>query len=235
MLLSIYISLRKTLQPDCYSDVQGERMLTQNSDRFFMRRVVARLCTFSAGSVFLLLAACGLPDNDSGSQWASDFQKTYGIRYDVPLKCGGPSAQQIIDVTLESAQKLSDFCEIQNVRAAQAGFLRCPVGLCQQEYQPGSLAAPTLKFVVNNGTSMSGMFGGYGGGSSDSSSGSGSGASAIFGKRIYVTMEFNIPLAKNPDQLSCVNPLNSTVQTTILTEIGKAALAAKNDPCAPVQ
>lgn len=74
---------------------------------------------------------------------------------------------------------------------------------------------------------MSSMFGGYSG-----SGGSGSGSSdGVFGKRIYVSIEFNIPLAKNPDELACVNPLNSTVQTTILNEISKAALAAKNEPC----
>jgi hypothetical protein len=191
--------------------------------------VFTQIIKLTAATCMTVAAGCGGPEALQDSTLSSEFQKTYGIRYDVPLMCGGPSPQQILDVTLESAQRLSDFCEIQNVRAAQAGYLRCPVGLCQQEYQPGSLAAPTLKFSVNNGTSMGSMFGGYGGGSGDS------GSTGVFGKRIYVSMEFNIPLAKSPDQLTCVNPLNSTVQTTILNEIGKAALAAKNDPCVPAQ
>jgi hypothetical protein len=204
-------------------------MLTQIFAGFFERRSAHQALKASAGSFIFLLTACGSPDNFGMSSLRSEFQKTYGIRYDIPLTCGGPSARQILDVTLESAKRLSEFCEEQNVRAAQDGYLRCPVGLCQQEYSPGSVAAPTLKFSVNNGTSMSGMFGGYGGGSGDS------GSTGVFGKKIYVSMEFNIPLAKNPDQLSCVNPMNSTVQTTILTEISKAAMAAKNDPCVPAQ
>lgn len=186
----------------------------------------------SAASSLLVLGAllgCGTAHESGQSQIQSEFQKNYGMRFDVPLTCGGVSAEQTLNIVLESARRLSDYCEIQNTKAAAAGYLRCPVGLCQQEYRPGSVAAPTMKFNINNGTSMSSMFGGYGGGSSGGSTGSDS----VFGKRIYVSLEFTIPLAKNPDELACVNPLNSTVQTTMLSEIGRAALAAKNEPCIP--
>jgi hypothetical protein len=185
------------------------------------------LCVFSAATP-LLFAGCGRDEFTYESRLSSEFQKTYGARFDVPLTCAGVSPSQALDVVLESARRLSDFCEFQNQRSAAAGYLRCPTGLCQQEYRPGSVAAPTLKFTINNGTSMGSMFGGYGG--SGGSTGSGSG-DTIFGRRIYVSMEFNIPLAKSPDELACVNPLNSSVQTTILNEISKAALAAKNEPC----
>lgn len=181
---------------------------------------------FSA-SVIFSLSGCGPGELSHQGRLASEFQKTYGSRFDVPLTCSGVSPSQALDAVLDSARRLSDFCELQNEKTAAAGYLRCPTGLCQQEYRPGSVAAPTMKFTVNNGSSMSSMFGGYSG-----SGGSGSGSSdGVFGKRIYVSIEFNIPLAKNPDELACVNPLNSTVQTTILNEISKAALAAKNEPC----
>jgi hypothetical protein len=206
-------------------------MLTQKSDMHTVECKSSKVISAVVGLVLVLLAGCGSAALERDSRVNSDFQKTYGMRYDVPLSCGGVSAEQSLEIVLESARRLSDFCEHQNVKAAAAGYVRCPVGLCQQEYKPGSLAAPTLKFSVNNGTSMSSMFGGYGG----SSGGSSGSSDSVFGKRIYVSLEFNIPLAKSPDELSCVNPLNSTVQTTILNEIGKAALASKNEPCLPPQ
>ncbi|NBO38185.1 hypothetical protein EBU99_06350 [bacterium] len=172
------------------------------------------------------LMGCGHESSEKLSHLASDVQKNYGISYDVPLKCGGSSAAQTIDIVLESAERLSDFCEKQNVVAASQGYLRCPVGLCQQEYKPGSVAAPTMKFSINNGSSMSGMFGGFGG-----SSGGSSGSDSVFGKRLYVTLEFNLPLARSPDELACVNPMSSSVQSTILNEITKAALNASSQPC----
>ncbi|NBW82960.1 hypothetical protein EBR21_14510 [bacterium] len=202
-------------------------MLNKRSNKKFSSIVSSVLCVFSAATTFLV-TGCGRDESVHQSKLSSEFQKTYGARFDVPLTCAGVSASQALDVVLESARRLSDFCEFQNQRAAAGGYLRCPSGLCQQEYRPGSVAAPTLKFSVNNGTSMGSMFGGFGG--SGGSTGSGSGDS-VFGKRIYVSMEFNIPLAKNPDELACVNPLNSTVQTSIMNEITKAALAAKNEPC----
>lgn len=181
------------------------------------------------GSLFALavvVSGCGSDESGHQSQVFSEFQKNYGMRFDVPLKCGGVSAEQALDVVIDSARRLSDFCETQNVRAAAAGYIRCPVGLCQQEYRPGSLAAPSMKFSINNGSSMGSMFGGFGGGSSGSGS-----SDSVFGKRIYVSLEFTIPLAKSPDELACVNPLNSTVQTAVMTEITKAAMAAKSEPC----
>jgi hypothetical protein len=184
------------------------------------------------------ISACGTGTEPQYSRVNSEFQREYGARFDVPLVCGGPTPEQALDVVIDSARRLSDFCETQN-----AGYLRCPVGLCQQEYKPGTVAAPTMTFGINNGTGMSGMFGGFGGstgGGSTSPGGSGTGTGpfgrlydSVFGPRLYFSFQFTIPLAKSPDQLTCVNPLNSMVQTAILSEIGKAALAAKNGPCIP--
>lgn len=199
--------------------------------RFVQLRAQLKRVLSGTSSVLVLgaLLGCGTAHESGQSRVQSEFQKNYGMRFDVPLTCGGVSAEQTLNIVLESARRLSDFCEVQNVKSAAAGYLRCPVGLCQQEYRPGSVAAPTMKFNINNGTSMGSMFGGYGGGSSGGSTGNDS----VFGKRIYVSLEFTIPLAKNPDELACVNPLSSTVQTTMLSEIGRAALAAKNEPCIP--
>lgn len=177
-----------------------------------------------------LFSGCGAGDISADSRLSSEFQKNYGMRFDVPLACGGASADRAIDRVLENAQRMSDFCEVQNVRAAAAGYLRCPPGLCQNAPKPGGMSAPTLKFSINNGTSMSSMFGGFGGGSSG---GSGSGSDSVFGKRIYVSMEFMIPLARNPDEITCNNPLSPQVTDTMLIEIGKAALASQNEPCSP--
>lgn len=198
------------------------------------RKKIAQMRTIATQFLaFVLLpamAGCGTSHHDVGSGLSSEFQKTYGMRFDVPLSCGGVSAEQSLQIVLDSASRLSEFCELQNVRSAAAGYLRCPVGMCQQEYRAGALAAPTMKFTVNNGSSMSSMFGGYGGGSGGSG---GSSSDSVFGKRLYVSLEFNIPLAKSPDELVCVNPLNQSVQTSLLNEIGRAALAAKNEPCHP--
>jgi hypothetical protein len=155
------------------------------------------------------------------------------MTFDVPLYCAGNSAAQSLDEVLDAAKKLSAFCEMQNIESQKAGYLRCPTGLCQQEYSPGAKSVPTMKFVVSNGSSMSSMFGGYGGSSGGSGGSTGSGS--VFGSRIYITLEFNLPLARTPDTLSCVNPLNSSVQTTVLNEIMKASLAPKTGPCVPQQ
>lgn len=201
----------------------------------------ALLCAVVVSVQFL--SACGTGTESQYSRVNSEFQKEYGARFDVPLVCGGPTPEQAIEVVIDSARRVSDFCETQNQRASAAGYLRCPVGLCQQEYKPGAAAAPTMTFGVNNGTGMSGMFGGFGGstgggGSSTGGSGTVTGPfgrvyDSVFGPRLYFSFQFTIPLAKSPDQLTCVNPLNSMVQTAILTEIGKAALATKNGPCIP--
>jgi hypothetical protein len=189
-----------------------------------------RAILLSALTAVVSISGCGQSENPTDSRINSEFQKNYGMRFDVPLTCGGASADRAIDRVLENAQRLSDFCEAQNVRAGAAGYLRCPPGLCQNTPKPGGMSAPTLKFSINNGDSMSSMFGGFGGGSSG---GSGSGSDSVFGKRIYVSMEFMIPLARNPDEITCNNPLSPQVTDTILLEIGKAALAAKNEPCTP--
>jgi len=175
------------------------------------------------------VVGCGNEVGETQSKTLSEPQRTYGLMYDVPLYCGGNSAAQTLDLVIESARRLSAFCELQNIETAKAGYVRCPTGLCQQEYSPGSKAAPTMKFTVSNGSSMSSMFGGYGGGGG----GSGGSSDSVFGSRIYITLEFNIPLARTPDVLACVNPLSSSVQSTILSEIGKAALAPKTGPCIP--
>jgi len=154
-------------------------------------------------------------------------QRNYGMTFDVPLYCEGTSASESLDVVLESARRLSAFCEEQNVMSEKNGYIRCPTGLCQQEYTPGSKAVPTMKFTVSNGSSMSSMFGGYGGSTGGSSGG------GVFGSRVYVTLEFNLPLARSADSLSCVNPLNSNVQTTVLNEIAKASLVSKSPNCIP--
>ena len=200
----------------------------KSSQRLSIARQVAPLATFVS-----FLGGCGSehPEKFSESRVASSVNRTYGAVFDVPLYCGGNSPAQSLDVVLEAARRLSAFCEEQNLASAKGGYLRCPTGLCQQEYSPGSQAAPTMKFTVSNGSSMSSMFGGYGG-SSGGSSGSGSSGS-VFGSRVYVTLEFNLPLARTPDVLACVNPLNSSVQTTILSEIGKATLSSKSGPCVP--
>lgn len=182
----------------------------------------------------LALNGCGSEHQDGllQSRVTSTVQRSYGTVFDVPLYCGGNSPAQSLDVVLEAARRLSAFCEQQNLASAKEGYVRCPTGLCQQEYSPGSKAAPTMKFTVSNGSSMSSMFGGYGG-SMGGSSGSSSSSSSVFGSRIYVTLEFNLPLARSPDVLACVNPLNSSVQTTILGEIGRATLNSKPGPCIP--
>jgi hypothetical protein len=179
--------------------------------------------------VAVVVAGCGSEVVETQSKTLSESQRTYGMMYDIPLYCGGNSAAQTLDLVIESARRLSAFCELQNIETAKDGYLRCPTGLCQQEYSPGSRAAPTMKFTVSNGSSMSSMFGGYGG----SGGGSGGSSDSVFGSRIYVTMEFNIPLARTPDVLACVNPLSASVQSSILNEIGKAALAPKTGPCIP--
>jgi hypothetical protein len=188
-------------------------------------RRVGRLLLATFSAVFAL-SGCGSDSPATESKVLSEPQRTYGMMYDVPLYCGGNSASQTLELVIESARRLSEFCELQNVQTAKSGYLRCPTGLCQQEYSPGSKAAPTMKFTVSNGSSMSSMFGGYGGGSGGSSD-------SVFGSRIFITLEFNIPLARTPDALACVNPLSASVQSTILNEIGKAALAPKTGPCVP--
>jgi hypothetical protein len=179
--------------------------------------------------VAVVVAGCGSEVVETQSKTLSESQRTYGMMYDIPLYCGGNSAAQTLDLVIESARRLSAFCEMQNIETAKGGYLRCPTGLCQQEYSPGAKAAPTMKFTVSNGSSMSSMFGGYGG----SGGGSGGSSDSVFGSRIYVTLEFNIPLARTPDVLACVNPLSASVQSSILNEIGKAALAPKTGPCIP--
>ena len=204
------------------------------------------------GEVFLLsslllpmLQGCGsgLASEAVESRVLGEVQQTYGMTYDVPLYCGGTTATQSLDVVLEAARRLSAFCEQQNIESAKTGYLRCPTGLCQQEYAPGSRPAPTLKFSINNGNSISSMYGGFGsgmgsGGSGGSGGSSGSGTvggiGAVFGSRLYVTLEFNLALTRSPDVLGCVNPLNASVQTTILNEISKAAIAAKPGLCVPL-
>lgn len=182
----------------------------------------------------VLLGGCGSSTDSVGesSQIKSQVERSYGTIFDVPLYCGGNSPEQSLDVVIEAARRLSLYCEKQNLESAKAGYLRCPTGLCQQEYTPGTKPAPTMKFTVSNGSSMSSMFGGYGGSSGGSGGSSGS-AGSVFGSRIYITLEFNLALARSPDALSCVNPLNSSVQTTILSEIGKASLSPKSGPCVP--
>jgi hypothetical protein len=179
----------------------------------------------AAGALFL--SACGASTEEA--RFHSAPRRNYGMTFDVPLYCTGNTAAQSLDIVLESAKKLSAFCEMQNIESQKAGYLRCPTGLCQQEYSPGGTAVPTMKFTVSNGSSMSSMFGGYGGGSGGSG-GSGSSGS-VFGSRVYVTLEFNLPLARTPDTLSCVNPLNASVQTTVLNEILKASMAPQTGPC----
>jgi len=176
-----------------------------------------------------LLAACGGAGNGEEylSRLSQSPEKNYGMTFDVPLYCEGTAAAESLDVVLESARRLSAYCEEQNVMSAKNGYLRCPTGLCQQEYTPGSKAVPTMKFTVSNGSSMSSMFGGYGGSSGGSTGG------GVFGSRVYVTLEFTLPLARSADSLSCVNPLNSNVQTTVLNEIAKASLASKVPNCIP--
>lgn len=192
---------------------------------FTLRRVGKLLLSAMAAALFV--SGCGREAQETQSRLMNQpQQRTYGMKYDVPLYCGGNSAAQTLELVIDSARRLSEFCELQNVETSKAGYLRCPTGLCQQEYSPGSKAAPTMKFTVSNGSSMSGMFGGYGGGSSGSSD-------SVFGSRIYITLEFNIPLARSPDVLACVNPLSASVQSTILSEIGKASLAPKTGPCIP--
>lgn len=176
-----------------------------------------------------VVTSCGGLENgpEHLSQLKQMPQRNYGMTFDVPLYCDGNSASESLDVVLDSARRLSAFCEEQNVMSEKNGYLRCPTGLCQQEYTPGSKAVPTMKFTVSNGSGMSSMFGGYGGSSGGSTGG------AVFGSRVYVTLEFNLPLARSADTLSCVNPLNSNVQTTVLNEIAKASLASKTPNCIP--
>ena len=186
----------------------------------------------------LMLQGCGseMSSQSTESRLSGDVQRAYGMTYDVPLYCGGTSVAQSLDVVLEGARRLSAFCEQQNVELAKAGNPRCPTGLCQQEFTPGSRPAPTMKFAINNGNSISSVYGGFDGMSSGGSSSSGSigGIGAVFGSRLYVTLEFNLSLTRNADTFVCVNPLNSTVQTTILNEITKAAFSAKPGNCIPL-
>lgn len=190
------------------------------------------LCAF----LLPMLQGCGsgLASEAVESRVLEEVQQTYGMTYDVPLYCGGTTATQSLDVVLEAARRLSAFCEQQNIESAKAGYLRCPTGLCQQEYAPGSRPAPTMKFSINNGNSISSMYGGFGGGMGSGGSGTVGGIGAVFGSRLYVTLEFNLTLARTPDVLGCVNPLNASVQTTILNEISKAAIAAKPGLCVPL-
>lgn len=192
-----------------------------------MKQLASPIFVFA---VVFFAAACGnsahLQEGDS--HVLQTPQRTYGMTYDVPLYCEGTSASEALDRVLESARRLSAFCEEQNVVSEKSGYLRCPTGLCQQEYSPGSKAVPTMKFTVSNGSSMSSMFGGY-----SSGGGSSGGGGGVFGSRVYVTLEFNLPLARSADSLSCVNPLNSLVQTTVLNEIAKASLAPQSPNCIP--
>lgn len=202
-------------------------------NRLQFSRAFASLLSFSPALMVVFAAGmtgCGdsVSSDDGLSHPMQTPQRAYGMTYDVPLYCEGSSAPESLGIVLESARRLSAFCEEQNFMSEKSGYLRCPTGLCQQEYSPGSKAVPTMKFTVSNGSSMSSMFGGYG-----SSSGGSSGGGGVFGSRVYVTLEFNLPLARTADTLSCVNPLNSTVQTTILNEIAKASLAPRSPNCIP--
>jgi hypothetical protein len=218
--------------------------------RVFERQTVALPLirwTVSLGLVLSMISCGGAEKTeDTQSKLASDVQKKYGVRFDIPLSCGATRADAAVDTVIENARKFGEFCEKQNEMSAARGFMRCPYGLCQTESKPGGVVAPTVKLSINNGTSMGGMFGGFGsygmGSGSSSKTGSGSGfpgggsgsgeSDSVFGRRLYVSLELTLPLAKSPDQLTCVNPLSPDVMSSTLKEISKAVLDSKDEPCA---
>lgn len=185
---------------------------------------------------FLLLVSCGDPGDQTlqtQSHTMSDVNKDYGFEYSVPLSCGTKFNEELTSSTLRSVQMFSDFCELQNKESAKNGYLRCPTGLCQTENKPGGVTTPTATISINNGTSSGGSsFGGFGGGTGFGGAGGGgiigggglSDKTPVFGKRVYVSLSLTLALARNPDQLTCVNPLRpDAINLVLKTVIEKTA------------
>lgn len=125
--------------------------------------------------------------------------------------CVTEVTEKLIDNAIFTAEKIGNACEKQNKAMAKNGYDRCPTKSCMSTHKIGGKTAPTMEIKVTNSSGSSSF--GYSSMSSYSMGGRGT------GDTVYVTLTLNMSLGKNPDEITCVNPLSPVSIDKIMEEI----------------
>ena len=136
-------------------------------------------------------------------------------------KCSIETTDQLVDKTITAAEKIGQACERQNENMAENGYRRCPTNTCMSTHEKGGMTAPSMEITISN-SSRSSSFG-YGSFSSYSGT-----ASSNTGNKVYVTVTMKINLAKNPDKITCINPLSPNSIDRVIEEVLKVN---NENPC----
>ena len=185
--------------------------------------VVASFASLVSGSI---MAAAVSPSQAAASG--------LGYVYGVTETCDAPP-DAVFDAFISKIGKLEAVCDAQNAAMERKGAFACPPSTCLSEFKPGDTKPPELSVDVTYSDNVSGQVGGAatsasqyiaGGGEMTSGSISG-GVQSTRGRPstrgLVVRVGLTVSLGRNPDQLTCVNPIGLVMRIMEITKDGNAA------------
>jgi hypothetical protein len=182
-----------------------------------------RLVTLSILAIPFLIA-CG-SDLSSSSLYSSQESKVeYVVDSDISA-CNKKLTNELVDSVIYASEKIGEACEKQNKNMNDNGYRRCPTNTCMSVHQKGGMQAPSMEIKVSNHSGSSSF--GYGSFGSSYSRGSTSTGTNL--DKVYITVSLKMNLAKDPDQISCINPLSPQSVDRVMQEV--IELNKKDDSC----